>query len=471
MVAHGDEDLAYLPALEQAALVRAGEVSPVELVELYLRRIERLNPELNAYLTVAADQALDAARAAQARCGNEDAPAFLGVPLSVKDLNNTAGIRTTQASAGYSEVVPDFDDAAVGKLKAAGFVVIGKTNSPEFGSAVITEPVAFGPCRNPWDTQRTPGGSSGGAASALAAGLCPISHGSDGGGSIRIPSAWSGVFGIKPSRGRVSAAPAPQSLHATQGPMARTVADAAAMLDAMAGYVTGDAFYAPPPLRPFREEVGADPGRLRIAWTASRSETEVHPDWESAVRATADLLSSLGHDVVEDAPAWTPLDPDHPVVKSRAAMMAAVATDLPPFEVLDPINQTFIEVGRTIPIRDALLADTIAATLARGIVAFFDTYDLLLTPTNSRPAPLIGELRDTEDPWNGLRKSLLACPFTADWNMTGQPAASLPLALDRDGLPIGVQIVARPGAEATLIRVASQLEAARPWIERRPPCR
>ena len=466
---HDDEDLAFLPALELAGLVRSGQVSPVELVETYLHRIERLNPLLNAYLTVAGDQALTAAK--EAAPAGQDASPFFGVPVSIKDLDNAAGIRTTRGSAGYADFVPEADDAAVAKLKAAGFIVIGKTNTPEFGSAVCTEPVAYGPCRNPWDTDRTPGGSSGGAACALAAGLAPISHGSDGGGSIRIPSAWCGVFGIKPSRGRVSAAPLPQSLHSGQGPIARTVADAAAMLDVMAGYVAGDAFWPPAPSRPFLEEVGQDPGRLRVAFTASRSETEVHPDWVAAVKATAELLADLGHEVVEDAPPWTPLDPDHPVVKGRAASMAAIAPDLPAFELLDPINQTFIEVGRTLSVRDALLCDSIAATMARSIVAFFDRYDVLLTPTNAVPPPLVGELRDNEDPWNGLRKSLLACPFTADWNMTGQPAVSLPLHVDTAGLPVGVQLVGRPAAEATLIRLSAQLEEACPWRSRRPAAR
>jgi amidase len=463
------DDLAFTPALEQARLIKDRQVSPVELVELYLRRIERLNPRLNAYLTVAAEQAIDGARASEATIAAGGGGPFEGVPVSIKDLHNTAGIRTTQGSAGLADYVPDTDDAAVAKLKAAGFVVIGKTNTPEFGSAVITEPVAFGPCRNPWDEDRTPGGSSGGAACALAAGLAPISHGSDGGGSIRIPSAWCGVFGIKPSRGRVSAAPAPQNLQSGQGPIARTVADAAAMLDAMAGYVTGDAFWPPPPSRPFLAEVREPPGKLRVAFASTRPDAVVDPDWSVAVEATAALLSDLGHQVTEASPPWTPLDVDHPVIVARCGLMVAIEEDLPPFEVLDPINQKFIEVGRTVSVRDALRGDLIAAQLARSIVAFFDDYDILVTPTNATAPPLVGALRDNDNPWNGLAKSLLACPFTADWNMTGQPAVSIPLFVDSAGLPIGIQIVGRPAAEDVLIRVSAQLEDARPWAARRPP--
>lgn len=468
-VASDTEDLCYCSATELAEQIHRREVSPVEVVQTFLDRIERLNPILNAYLTVAADQALASAKKAEPLVGNPDAPLFLGVPISIKDLNDCAGIRTTRGSAAFVDQIATDDEAAVGKLKGAGFIVIGKTNTPEFGSAIITEPVAYGPCRNPWDTNRNSGGSSGGAASALASGMTPISHGSDGGGSIRIPSAWCGVYGLKPSRGRVSAAPAPQNMFAGQGPIARTVEDAAAMLDAMAGYVAGDAFWPPPPDRPFREEVGADPGRLRIAVTTERPGATIDREWASAVEATADLLSDLGHDVVTDAPPWTPLDPEHPVVKNRCAYMAAGEADLPPFEFLDPVNQKFIEVGRTLSTRDALLGDATAAKLSRSIVSFFDRYDVLVTPTNSRSAPLVGELRDDEDPWRALGKALLACPFTADWNMTGQPAVSLPLAVDLQGLPIGIQIVGRPSDEALLIRLSAQLEAARPWRNRLPP--
>jgi len=267
-----DEELAFASALEQRDLLRSREVSPVELVDMHLARIERLNPQLDAYLTVATDFAREAARLAekQLAAGGDDLPPFLGVPISIKDLNETAGIRTTHGTAEWHERVPDFDDEVVARIKRAGFVILGKTNTPEFGSRSVAQTLAYPPGRNPWDVTRTPGGSSGGAGAAVAAGLGPVAQGSDGGGSIRIPSAWCGLFGIKPSRGRVSMAPGPQSWNATNGPMARTVADAAALLDAMAGYATGDGWWLSDPPRPFLDEARTAPRHLRIAWTTSR---------------------------------------------------------------------------------------------------------------------------------------------------------------------------------------------------------
>jgi len=282
-------DLAFTPAREQAAMVRRGDVTPSELVESYLARIERIDPTLDAYLTVAADAAGDAARAAEDRLAAGDDAPFLGVPISVKDLVDTAGIRTTHGTAAWHDRVPEHDAEVVRRLRAAGFVVLGKTNTPQLGCRATTESPKFPTCRNPWDTTRHAGGSSGGAASALAAGLCPISLGSDGGGSIRIPAGWCGVFGIKPSRGRVSSAPRPTPWASVIGPIARTVDDAAALLDVIAGYVTGDPWWAPPPARPFVDEVGADHGRLRVAVTTAHPNPgdEVHPAWRDATHATA----------------------------------------------------------------------------------------------------------------------------------------------------------------------------------------
>src|SRR5437588_10886871 len=244
-----DDDLAFASALELAELIRAKEVSPTELVELYAIRIEKLNPQLNAYITLSLDRAMDDARKAEAELGGDDLPRFLGVPISIKDLNDTAGIRTTQGSAAFADRIPDTDDDVVKALRHAGFIVLGKTNTPEFGNGPWTEPKAYGPTRNPWDTERTPGGSSGGAAAALASGLCPISQGSDGGGSIRIPSSACGLFGLKASRGRVAMPSKPASSLSTNGPITRTVADAAAMLDVMAGPKLGDAWWIGPPER------------------------------------------------------------------------------------------------------------------------------------------------------------------------------------------------------------------------------
>src|SRR5207249_2963740 len=276
------------------------EVSPVELTRLYLDRIERLDPQLNAYVTVDGERALAAAR-------EPAAGAFGGVPIPIKDLNETAGLRTTFSCKAFADNVPDFDAAVVRRIRGAGFVILGKTNTPEFGTIAMTESELNGDCRNPWDTTRTPGGSSGGAAAALAAGLCPVAHGSDGGGSIRIPSSCCGLFGLKPSRGRVSPAPyGSGSLGlGTSGPIARTVRDASALLDVMAGYEPGDFFFAPPPERPFLAEAGEAPGRLRIAITTEPPTfVPVDGTCAAAAHSAAQLLAELGHDVVEATPPW-----------------------------------------------------------------------------------------------------------------------------------------------------------------------
>jgi amidase len=468
-----DRDLAFTPAIEQAAMVRAREVSPTELVECYLRRIDELDGQLNSYVTVAADFARDAARGAEARLasGDEDLPPFLGVPISIKDLDDTAGIVSTHGTAEWHDRVPDHDDEVVARCKRAGFVFLGKTIVPEFGPLNISEPPAYPPGRNPWDPERSCGGSSGGAAAALAAGLCAISQGSDGGGSIRNPSSWCGVFGIKPSRGRVSNAPDAQRFFAIHGPLSRTVADGAALLDAMAGPATGDAYWAPPFQRPLIDEVGAEPGRLRVAF-------HEHPGVEgdacapanrAAVRDTVKQLESLGHTVEEVLPPGYGED----VLMSSALVFAAdhaAAAELvpyPPLETLDPWMRTMVEMGRMVPAHEYAKSMAGLQAMSRRTVAFFDDFDLFVSPTVAGPPPVVGSMAGAgmED----IMKFWALTPFTALWNTTGQPAVSLPLAMDEANLPVGVQIVGRPTDEATLVRVSAQLEAAMPWIGRRPP--
>lgn len=464
-----DGDLAFTPATELAEMVRLKKVSPVELVELYARRIEELNPKLDAYLTLTLDAALDQAREAEARVNGGELPPFHGVPISIKDLNETAGVRTTHGNAAFSDRVPERDEAVVAKLKGAGFIMLGKTNTPEFGTTPWTETPAYPPARNPWDTSRTTGGSSGGAAGALAAGLCPISQGSDGGGSIRIPSSVCGLYGIKPSRGRVSAAPGAQSFLSQDGPIARTVADAAAMLDVLAGYVAGDAFWAPPPERPFAEEVGRDPGRLRVAYTTTPAmDTPVAPGNVRAVEDAVALLAELGHEVVADGP---PPWPDDLVEAFIVSWSVGTATysPMPPFESLDPLNRALIELARGTEAPTFVAAQKRIQEAARDLVAFFDGYDVLVTPTVAIPPPLIGEFADPDQPLMGFLRAGSFVPFTPPWNTTGQPAVSLPLHIDEHGLPVGVQIVGRPADEATLVRLSAQVEAARPWADRRPP--
>jgi amidase len=457
-------ELAFASATEQAELVRRRKVSPVELFETYLERIERLDPELNAYVTVCAEKALEAARAAEAQPSGRP---FDGVPLPIKDLNETRGVLTTFSSRAFADYVPSFDSAVARRLKEAGFILLGKTNTPELGTTAVTESELNGPCRNPWDTTRTSGGSSGGAAAAVAAGLAPAAHGSDGGGSIRIPASCCGVFGIKPARGRVS--PAPYSGFegfSTSGPLTRTVLDAAALTDVMAGYETGDPWWAPPPPRPFAEEVGAEPGRLRIGLTTSPPiEAPVDPACAAAAEDAARLLGELGHHVEEATPDWT--GRDLLSLFMRVWQVGPALHDRDP-SLFEPMNRALIESAQRTTAVEYARATTALRDLARKIVAFWNEYDLLLTPTLARPPVAIGAL-DGDDPWEHFRNAGRFTPFTQVANVTGLPAVSVPLSWTDDGLPVGVQLVGRPADEATLFRVSAQLERARPWRDRRPP--
>ena len=463
-------ELAFLPATEQARLVREREVSPVDLVQLYLERIERLDtghdPALGAYVTVRGEEALAEART---KAGEPAEAAFHGVPISLKDLDTTAGIRTTFSSQALAANVPDFDLAHVARLKAAGFVILGKTNTPEFGTTAFTDSSLNGPCRTPWDLTRNAGGSSGGAAAALAAGLCAIAQGSDGGGSIRIPASCCGVFGFKASRGRVSNAPfAPGIGLGTTGPLARSVGDAAAYLDLVCGYEWGDPFPAAPPERPFAEEIGADPGRLRVAFTTvAPGDFDVADACIAAVRDAAGLLASLGHEVEEAAPDWGGADlmDDFKPVWQTAPALYPIRDP----SVLSPLNRAFLQGAVETSSGVYAAAVSRLQLRARKIVSLWSRYDLLLTPTLALPPALLGWESEPDDPWEQFDRAARFTPFTAAFNVTGQPAMSLPLHWTAEGLPIGVQLVGPPLGDALLFRVASQLEAARPWADRRPP--
>ncbi|MBA2385158.1 MAG: amidase [Actinobacteria bacterium] len=460
------DELAFLPATEQARLVRAGDVSPVELVELYLERIERLDPELGAYVTVRGEQAV---AEAQAKAHEQAEAPFHGVPISLKDLDTTAGTRTTFSCVEFESNVPDFDLAHVRRLKEAGFVVLGKTNTPEFGTTAFTDSTLNGPCRTPWDLRRNAGGSSGGAAAALAAGLCPIAQGSDGGGSIRIPASCCGVLGFKASRGRVSAAPFVAGIGlGTTGPLARTTADAAAYLDVVCGYEWGDPYPAPPPERPFAEEVGADPGRLRVALTTvAPIQAEVDPACVAAARDAAELLASLGHEVEETAPDW-----GGPGLMDEFKSVWQIAPTMYPISdpsALMPLNRAFLDGA--LQTSSAVYAGSLARLQLRSrkIVSLWADLDLLLTPTLALPPVPVGWESEPQDPWEQFDRAAVFTPFTAAFNVTGQPAVSVPLHWNDEGLPIGVQLVGPPLGDALLLRVASQLEAARPWAGRQPP--
>jgi amidase len=460
------DELVFASALEQAELIRSRQLSPVELVTRYLERIEELDPTLNAFVTVCADEALADARRAEQPTG-ELAP-FHGVPLPIKDLTETAGVRTTYSSKAFAHHVPSGDTAVVRRLRQAGFVLVGKTNTPEFGTIAVTESELNGACRNPWDTDLTPGGSSGGAAAAVAAALAPAAQGSDGGGSIRIPASCCGLFGLKPARGRISNAPRGDGSVAlgTSGPITRTVADAAAMLDVMAGYEWGDPQWAPPPARPFLTDVDAEPGVLRIAVTATPPvDVPVDPTCIGAAEDAAALLAELGHEVDEASPPWS-ADEFIPLFLRVWQLSPAMYPVSDP-GLLEPHNREFVEeatatssveYGRTV-LRLQLFA--------RSVASFFADHDVVLTPTLALPPVPIGAV--FEDPEGPVQACVRFTPFTAVANLTGQPAVSLPLSRSDDGIPIGVQLIGRPADEATLLRLSAQVERARPWRGARPP--
>ena len=459
-------ELAFLSAVAQAQLVRDGEVSSVELVELYLERIGRLDPELNAFVTVRPEEAIADARAADAT--PSEAP-FHGVPIAIKDLTATAGIRTTYSSRAFADYVPDFDASVVRRLREAGFVIIGKTNTPEFGTTAFTESELNGETRNQWNPERTPGGSSGGAAAALAAGLVPVAHGSDGGGSIRIPASCCGLFGLKPSRGRVSTAPF-SSLEglSTSGPLSRSVEDAAALLDVLAGYEPGDPWWAPPPERKFRDEVGEPPGRLRVAATSTPPvETPVDPECAAALTSAVELLAELGHDVVEATPSWT--EPDLSLTFIAVWQVGPALHPVDDLTQLTPLNRGLVESARASSAADYARAVVRLQAIARRTVAFWSEFDVVLTPTLALPPVPIGWQEAVEGAIEQLLRNTVFTPFTAIANLTGLPAISLPLHWTPEGLPVGVQAIGPPAGEALLLKLAAQVEHARPWADKRPP--
>jgi amidase len=462
-------DLAFAGVARQADLVRSGEVSPLELVELYLRRIERLEPRLNAFRVVFADRAIAEARLAEGRRGAGGDRPLLGVPVAVKDNVDVAGEYTTMGSHAYGG--PATADAeVVRRLKAAGAIVVGKTMLSELAIFPWTEPAAWGMTRNPWAIdERTAGGSSGGSGSAVAAGLVAGAYASDGGGSIRIPASVAGLFGLKPQRGRVSLMPDAQHWHGLSqvGAVTRTVRDTAVWLDAVAGPAPGDAHAAAPLDRTFAEAASIAPPKLRIAMSLKPAvPARVHPLVRRAVEDTAETLRALGHTVTE-------ADPEYGLIQPLffPRWTSGVWDDvqrLPHPERLERKTRTTARIGRVLhgtPLRRALAGE---AARARQINRIFDSHDLLLTPTLPMPPWELGKFEGRSYAAVTAGASEVVA-FTTQWNMTGQPAASLPAALTDGGVPIGVQLIAPPNGEPTILSVAAQLEAEVGWPERRPP--
>ena len=465
-----------LTVLELAAAIRGRELSPVEITAHYLDRIERLNADVGAFYTVTAelarDQAGEAEKAVARASDPADLPPLTGVPIPIKDLNMVAGVRQTLGSLVYEDFVPGQSDHVSAALRAAGAVMPGKTATPEFGLPCYTETAIGPPARTPWDLSRSAGGSSGGAGAAVAAGLAPAAQGSDGGGSIRIPASVCGLFGIKPTRGRISHAPLVPDIAglSTDGPLARTVADAALLLDVMTGNRPGD-MYTLPPLPAGETFLGyarREPGRLRIGRTLRHpvGGGEVHPDCVAAYEEASALLVNLGHEVEDIEP---PFGPD--VVPLFETLWYAMAT-LTPVAAADeerllPLTRYLRERGRATSAADLIFAQAYLQFIVRQAWKTLNEFDAVLTPTLASPPAPVGYFEDAEPPENFERQKRFT-PYAAVCNVTGQPSVSLPLHWTADGLPVGVMLAGRMGAEATLISLSAQIEAAKPWKDRHP---
>ncbi len=470
---HFSEYIEY-DAVGLARLIKSGQVSAQEVQQLARQAILAVNPTLNALVGELFEESLPSSTTGP----------FAGVPFVIKDLSlHAAGVKTGMGTrlAGEGIVFPHDTDLMT-RFKQAGLVTLGRTATPEFGFNVTTEPVSNGPTRNPWDPSRSSGGSSGGSAALVAARAIPVAHGTDGAGSLRIPAAWCGLVGLKPTRGRIP--PGPDSDERLSGlgidfALARTMRDTAALLDVVSGPGIGDKYFVAPPERPYAQEVGAPPGRLHIATTTQAwSGVPVDKEYADTVSMVCHELVAMGHDVEEASPhvdwesfvaasvlIWTAS-----VADSALGLAHARGIEVGP-DVLEAVTLASVEYGRRLTAVDLLRALRLCGTITRSVSAFFRSYDVLVTPTAATPPPLLGSLNQNDrslDPRDWLNKLFTLIPFTPLFNMTGQPAISLPLGQSSEGLPIGVQLVARYGDEATLLRLAAQLEQALPWTLRHP---
>ena len=467
-----DTEITFASASDLARRIRAREISATELVDHYLERIDRFDGELNSYVEVLADRARELAavkddETVHDRSDAADAP-FHGVPVSIKELSPLEGASFTFATRAAAGNRATFDGASVAALKRAGMVPLGKTNAPELGTVPYTEPELFGPTRNPWDLDRSPGGSSGGAAAALAAGLCPVAHGSDGGGSIRIPASACGLVGLKPSRFRVSNAPLVTSFSldlTTRGMLTRTVEDAARLLDELEGYVPGDPGVAPAHELPFGEAYHRPPGAQRVGLLTTAPLADYAPEVAAGLERMGALLEEAGHEVVEvTAPV-----PDNVVADFETIWAAQLAGQPLPPDQLEPLNQWLAERGTTVTGGEIYAAEFRLGLYTRALTArFHGEFDLLALPVLTELPPAVGARRSltAEGAWQANVDLVGATPVA---NMTGQPAISLPVHHDEaSGLPVGIQLVARYGDELTLLQVAAQLEEPAGWTTRWP---
>lgn len=471
------KDVLWLDATAQAELIQNGDISSLELVDEVIEAIEAKNPQLNAVITPMFDLARQDAK------GELPAGPFTGVPFLMKDIGaSVKGVRMAMGSELMKMFIPDAESELTTRLRKTGLVFVGKTNTPEFGLLLTTEPLAFGPTHNPWDLSRSPGGSSGGSAAAVASGITAMAHANDGGGSIRIPASCCGVFGLKPTRARNPLGPSFGDIMSglvCEHAVTRSVRDSAALLDATAGPSKGDPYWAPPQARPYADEVNTDPGRLRIAFSTRKMDgTGIDPQCEKAVCETVALLKDLGHRVEEAMPE---ISFAHELVTQCftaiwcggfaatidgiSMLMGSQVTDT----MIEPLSWSFYELGKNVTAAQYLNSVTVMQRIHRDIAHFHKDYDLTLTSVLATPPAPLG----TFDP---KEKDLMAfwqraadySPYTAITNATGQPAMSVPLCQSDQNLPIGMHFTASLGDEATLFRLAAQLEKARPWKDRRP---
>lgn len=460
-------DLAFGSAIEQAKLVRDRQISPLELTQLSLSRIEQYNSQLGCFFHVAAEQAVANARHKTEQLSKisntKQLPPFFGVPIGIKDLKSVAGMPLSYGIAALKDNVSNYNDGIVTKIEQAGFVIVGKTSTSQLGSLPYTEPYGFPPTRNPWNLNYTPGGSSGGSAAAVAAGLCPIAVGGDAGGSIRGPASCCGLVGIKPSRGRVSYAPVGdrQSGIATNGMLARTVADAAAFLDIISGYITGDPYWLNSPEIPFLAATRLQFPQLKIAAVTSILPVgNAAPECQEAVIKVCQLLEKMGH-IIEPQT----LDVSQLVEPFKQVWAAGVASAGIPPEALSKMNCWILEQSGSAG--EYLQAVTQMQLISRQIVSLFDRFDLLITPTYMHSAIKVGEWQDLESQaiFDKIVNWILPCP---PFNASGQPAINIPAGFDDNGVPLGVQIIGKPTQEDTIIAIASKIEKAAPWQHLRP---
>ena len=467
-----DDNIAFAPASEQRQLIAGREISPVELTELYFRRIDELDSRLNSYLTLVRDEAVQTAKAAEKAVTRSEALGDLhGLPISIKDLEMTRGIRTTGGSLAFSDRVPDEDSIVVERVRRAGAIILGKTNTPEFGLLGLTENRLGDHCRNPWNTERTSGGSSGGAGAAVVAGLCSLATGSDGGGSIRIPASFCGVYGIKPTLGRVpryagANAPALANHFSQSGPMTRTVRDSALLLQVLAGHDPRDASSlreAPPD---FVGALDRDVRGLRIAWSPDFGYAAVDPEVVEVTSRAARVFEGLGCSVSDpDLGLDSPFDVFSQLFSTNAYASYGNLLENQA-DLLTDYGRESIEHGAKFSGADYARALGYIDRLKSRFADLFESYDLLLSPTMAVTAFPVGHrLKEIDgkevDPWGFM-------PFSYPINMIGNPAASVPCGFSSDGMPIGLHIVGRLGDEATVLAASAAFERARPWIGQRP---